>query len=118
MIVLHTTEGSESICKYATFWDAITDGKENIRRRRGFQYLGEKLRCVAGMDVVDEFPNIVVASLAASSYQDGAPLLAPGRVEDNIAQVLLPRNLCHVRNGRSRSRERESPGERVQKTIG
>lgn len=54
------------------------------------------------MNVVDEFPNIAVAGLAASSYQDGLPLLTPCRVEDNLSQVLLPQCLRHVRNSSSR----------------
>lgn len=62
------------------------------------------------MDVVDEFPNIAVAGLAASSYQDCLPLLAPGRVEHNLSQVLLPWYLCHVRNSSLRSRQPKQGG--------
>lgn len=62
------------------------------------------------MDVVDKFPNIAVAGLAASSHQNGPPLLAPGRVEHNPSQVLLPRYLCHVRNSSSRSRQQKEGG--------
>lgn len=104
MIILHNTESAESHCKCVTSRDAITDAAKHPKEA-WIPIPWNQLRYVAGMDVVDEFPNIVVAGLAASSYQDGAPLLPPSRVEDDITQVLLPRNLCHVRNGSSRSRE-------------
>lgn len=62
------------------------------------------------MDVVDELPNIAVAGLATSSNEDGTPLLAPGRVEHNLPQMLLPRYLHHVRNSSSRSRQHMGDG--------
>lgn len=62
------------------------------------------------MDVVSEFPNIAVAGLAASSHQDCLPLLAPGRVQHNLSQVLLPRYLRHVRNSSFRSRQHTEGG--------
>lgn len=63
------------------------------------------------MYVVDKFLDIAVAGLAASSYQDGTPLLAPGCVEHNLAQMLLPRYLRHVRNNSSRARQHLGGGQ-------
>lgn len=53
---------------------------------------------LARVDVVDEFLNIVMASLAASSNKDGLPLLALGGVDNDLSQMLLPRYLCQIRN--------------------
>ena len=90
-IELPATESPESYSKCATSQPVIT--RSTIPQEAWLVAPRAELGLVAGMNVVDKFPDITMAGLAAASYQDGLPLLTSGRVEHNLSQVLFPRYL-------------------------